>query len=322
MKKINAREISDQSPAGLISLREAGRRLGIPPSTIVYYKDRFSRFLPRTDGQGRRKRYPESVLDTFREIRELYGRNRTTEEVEAYLEDRAAASGASDSELPARVQVPEPPAVAGAESGFSFMGILESLAGLARGQEALRGEIEELRREVALLRNERDDLVRSSGERVGALEMEVAGLRQENDGLKHHIGVATRPGGLASACPSRLFMGRPLVIQSQRGEYLGVAGRSRRHFTLNDLVGLLRGNPASRKAISMEWELEDAGWLLRIKSDGPTGATPRNLVFSLRETTTPNKNRVVELTSMVVDGNTVPRTMLLSLFKQIRESFA
>ena len=37
------------------SLREIGRMLGIPPSTVVYYRDRFESCLPRPVGRGRNR---------------------------------------------------------------------------------------------------------------------------------------------------------------------------------------------------------------------------------------------------------------------------
>jgi len=67
------------------SLREIGRQLDIPPSTISYYKDRFVRFIPVAGGRGRRVRYTAEAVVLFREIREMFTRNWSAEEVEERL---------------------------------------------------------------------------------------------------------------------------------------------------------------------------------------------------------------------------------------------
>ena len=70
-----------QETSSFLSLREIGRRLGIPPSTVVYYKDRFARFFPAAGGAGRRRRYPAESMDLIRRIREKIGRASCRERV-------------------------------------------------------------------------------------------------------------------------------------------------------------------------------------------------------------------------------------------------
>jgi hypothetical protein len=117
-------------------------------------------------------------------------------------------------------------------------------------------------------------------------------------------------------------MNLPLVIRSEQGEYLGVAGRSKEHFSLKNLVSLVQRNASARKHIDIEWDQDEEGWLLKVGARNESDGESQNLLFAVREKITPSKNLVVELDRMVVDGNTVPRHMLLSLFKQIRDSFA
>lgn len=68
-----------------ISLREVGRRLDIPPSTVVYYKDKFAKYIPSEGGGGRRRRYPVEVLEIIRRVREMFNDNWSTEQIEREL---------------------------------------------------------------------------------------------------------------------------------------------------------------------------------------------------------------------------------------------
>lgn len=71
--------------AGWLSLREIARQLGIPPSSIAYYRDRFAVYLPAPEGEGRRARYPAVALEIFRAIRGMYASNWPAERIEAVL---------------------------------------------------------------------------------------------------------------------------------------------------------------------------------------------------------------------------------------------
>ncbi|MFV0421676.1 MerR family transcriptional regulator [Oleidesulfovibrio sp.] len=78
----------------LLSLREIGRRLDVPPSSIVYYKDRFVRFIPTAGGKGRRLKYPPEAVTLFKEIREMFERNLSAEEIESHLSEKDVIAGA------------------------------------------------------------------------------------------------------------------------------------------------------------------------------------------------------------------------------------
>ena len=306
------------SPVKYISLREVGRRLGIPPSTVVYYKDRFERFLPRAGGSGRRKRYPAEVLDIFGTIRELYDKNWTAEEIEEHLNRQYGGNGAPE----ARAETGREDVSVSPEMISSMAGMLRRMTGLMEGQESFRGDIEQLRHEVAELRRERDQLEKTAESRIMALVNEVSKLRKENADMERYIVTKIRQSNPLHSKPSRLFMNLPLVIRSEQGEYLGVAGRSKEHFSLKNLVSLVQRNASASKHIDIEWDQDEEGWLLKVGARNESDGESQNLLFAVREKITPSKNLVVELARMVVDGNTVPRHMLLSLFKQIRDSFA
>jgi len=317
--------MSNNTRATYISLREVGRRLGIPPSTVVYYKDRFERFLPEPGGMGRRKRYPADVLDLFKLIRELYDRNWTAEQIEEHLREKRGAPARPGS-VPGMAfgaeAAPKPMEHVSPEIVRSMAGMLERMTGLMEGHKAFRGDIDDLREELEHLRAERDSLEQAAKSRIDALEQEVASLRRQNADMEHYIVSKIRQSNPLHSKPSQLFMSLPLVIRTQQGEYLGVTGRSKEHFTLKNLISLMQRNASANKQIDIEWDQDENGWQLRVKAADKAAGDKREFLFALSEKITPSKNLVVELTRMVVDGNTVPESMLLSLFKQIRDSFA
>ncbi len=151
-----------------ISLREVGRQLEIPPSTVVYYKDKFTKYIPSVGGGGRRRRYPVEVLEIFRRIREMFNDNWSTEQIERELalkfsvlmgdqqydqSNEQCARGGGSSEL---VQ--------------GLGGVLSKMSDVLDSQSLFRSEIRSLRDEVADLRRERDELEKKASERVELLE--------------------------------------------------------------------------------------------------------------------------------------------------------
>lgn len=70
------------------TLREIARALGLPESTVRYYRDAFAPYVP-TVGRGRRRRYPPEAIDVLRRIADLFAEGRTRDGVEAELSDGA-----------------------------------------------------------------------------------------------------------------------------------------------------------------------------------------------------------------------------------------
>lgn len=72
----------------LHTLREIASTLGLPESTVRYYRDAFSSYVP-TVGRGRRRRYPPAAIDVLRRIADLFAEGRTRDGVGAALSDGA-----------------------------------------------------------------------------------------------------------------------------------------------------------------------------------------------------------------------------------------
>nr|WP_284710854.1 MerR family transcriptional regulator [Desulfovibrio aminophilus] len=283
-------------------MREVGRRLGIPPSTIVYYKDRFSRFIPSAGGPGRRRRYPSESLELFRRIREMFENNWSVEQIEREL---AACRGEV-----LDAGAPEAGDAAG-EGSARIAALLTKMSDVLENQTLFRGEIRSLRDEVASLRRERDEAEARQRERVAELEREIGRLRLL-------VGARERT---ALDFPPSDYLGLPLVIRTGQGEFLGVLGRNSRAFGLNDFVALLERHTARGEAVDMRWRREgSSGWSLEVAAGGEADES-RRIALSTVRTVTPNGNEVVRVLRLSINGQDAPDSLLLSLFRQIRESF-
>ncbi|MEF2231252.1 MAG: MerR family transcriptional regulator [Pseudodesulfovibrio sp.] len=291
-----------------ISLREVGRRLDIPPSTVVYYKDKFSKYIPYTgEGDGRRRRYPAEVLEIFRRIREMFNDNWSVDQIERELEMKF--SGLLNDQQ------------CDHENGQSFSGgpdvfarelggVLARMSDVLQNQTLFRSEIRSLRDEVAELRRERRDLEKRHAERVNSLEREVSELRRK---------LASKPGGRIDFPPSA-YLQRPLVIAAE-GEYLGVLGKGRKHFSLQDFVQLIERKVSESMAVETSWKRQDGHWVLVIKIEDGLKGREQNIVLVTRKTTTPSRNEVTEIARLNIDGNDAPDALLLTLFRQLKSVF-
>ena len=78
----------------LLTVRDIARELGLPESTVRYYRDAFAGYLPAV-GTGRRRRYPLEVVPLFRVVAEGYAQNRARGEIEHALGELLGGDGAA-----------------------------------------------------------------------------------------------------------------------------------------------------------------------------------------------------------------------------------
>ena len=308
-------------PQRYISLREIGRRLGIPASTIVYYKDRFGKYIPFVSGEGKRRKYPLEAVHIFREIREMYDKNWSAEQIEQELglrfhetRKKAPPSGQWGSGA-FRENVYD-----SQDLTFALAGIMEKMSGFLESQKFFQEEIKNLKMEISLLKKEKERLEDRHHKKISALEEERSELRRKKVEMERYILQKIRSDNTHHARPTSLFLDLPLVIRSGNGEYLGVTGKSKKNFTIKNLISLIQKNAGPRKSLDMHWERRGAAWSLNVSSRDRKGKE-QSLVLFFEEKMTPKKNLVARLTRMAVDGKVAPATFLLGLFKEIRDSF-
>ncbi len=64
----------------LLSVAEIARRLGVPESTVHYWKNRFAQHLP-SSGSGRQKRFRPEAVEVFRIIAEMFSLGHSAQDV-------------------------------------------------------------------------------------------------------------------------------------------------------------------------------------------------------------------------------------------------
>jgi DNA-binding transcriptional MerR regulator len=84
----------------LFTLKQLAEQLGLPESTIRYYRDAFLDHIPSV-GTGRRRRYPAQAVAVLRTIAKSYASGRSRAEIIAAIHDRAGTSAQSVTAMPA-----------------------------------------------------------------------------------------------------------------------------------------------------------------------------------------------------------------------------
>ncbi len=188
--------------------------------------------------------------------------------------------------------------------------VLSKMSDVLDSQSLFRSEIRSLRDEVAELRRERDELERKASERAESLEKQVAELKRK---------VAGGQGGDIDFPPAE-FLASPLVICSD-GEYLGVQGKGRKHFSLKDFVHLIERKMSSSLVVETSWKRQNGHWVLVVRTDDSSKGREQNIVLVAKKTVTPSKNVVTEIIRLNIDGNDAPDALLLTLFRQLKSVF-
>jgi DNA-binding transcriptional MerR regulator len=75
----------------LYTIRDVARELGLPESTVRYYRNAYAAYLPSV-GTGRRRRYPPEAIPLLRLVAEGYAQNRPRAEIEQALSESLSAS--------------------------------------------------------------------------------------------------------------------------------------------------------------------------------------------------------------------------------------
>ncbi|WP_461659944.1 helix-turn-helix domain-containing protein [Humidesulfovibrio sp.] len=197
------------SEVRLLSVAEIARKLGVPESTVHYWKNRFAQHLP-SQGSGRQKRFRPEAVDVFRVIAEMFSLGHSTQDVMETLGKRFALTASMDSD----------PFAAGTDAPFSTRENADANApaladtalrmaavmGKEMGAEIARSIAEGLRRiggqpqlegqdlaALPALDLEQLDAIKSavdmSCSRLDAQSGEVARMAEENAELKSKLSV-------------------------------------------------------------------------------------------------------------------------------------
>ncbi|WP_432738893.1 hypothetical protein [Maridesulfovibrio sp. FT414] len=199
--------------------------------------------------------------------------------------------------------------------------VLGKVSDLLSNQALFQVEIRDLREELANLRSEKRKLAADTNERILDMAMEIGRLKRDREELFRLLNRGEGSSQDESSFPSVDYLERPLVIMNSEGEYLGVAGKSRKHFSLEDFVKLLENSVNSHRSVDLRWQHRDGCWVLVISASEGDESMKKEIVLVTEENVTPSRNTVVRIVSMNINDKSVPDALLFSLFKQIRESF-
>ena len=207
------------SEVRLLSVAEIARKLGVPESTVHYWKNRFAQHLP-SQGSGRQKRFRVEAVEVFRVIAEMFSLGHSTQDVMETLGKRFPHTAMLDGDEMApgsfngggapfsRHEGEQPPALAdaalrmaavigkemgqemGREIGRSISEGLRRLGGQTPGPEGCEGQDQPA---LPSLDSEQLEAIRSvvdqSCSRLDAQSGEVARMSGENVLLKSKLAI-------------------------------------------------------------------------------------------------------------------------------------
>ena len=124
----------------LYTIRDVARELGLPESTVRYYRNAFAAYLPSV-GTGRRRRYPAEAVPLLRLVAEGYAQNRPRLEIEQALGEAAGSQATAP-----RPAVPAPARGFGSDAGRD-----ELLATILDGERERREVMWQMARELVRL---------------------------------------------------------------------------------------------------------------------------------------------------------------------------
>lgn len=144
----------------LLTVAQIAHRLGLAESTVRYYRDRYSAYVPAV-GEGRNRRYPPEALQVLSTIAQLSRAGLPAEAIQERLRAEYpvdASTGPQPTAAATQQQTaagPQPTATTGLQAQQDAERIRALLADMVR--QAVREETNELMAEIVALR---DDVAR------------------------------------------------------------------------------------------------------------------------------------------------------------------
>jgi hypothetical protein len=112
------------------------------------------------------------------------------------------------------------------------------------------------------------------------------------------------------------FFTLPMVIKSEKGEFLGVPGRTEGHLSIEDFLALLERQVRTPGPLPVSWSGGGDEWMLEVELGKPPYRQDHEM--ELVRMTTPRGNRVAWLRNMRIGENEVPENFLANFLKQLR----
>jgi DNA-binding transcriptional MerR regulator len=307
-------------------IAELAEEAGVPENTARRYVRLFDEFFGARQF-GRTRRYPREAAALLAQIAGFYRQGLGTEEVFARLHGEVgrhlegavvAAGGEIGPSLGERCEVLARDQALVRSTVAILWREYKRWRAVPGGYEALGAGLEDVRRELAEAR------VAQAGaeERLGELAAEVQALRREKAELE--LRFERRLDELADVVgPSDEFLSLPLVFKSEKGEFLGVSDKARKHFSLKDFLGLIEARGVSERSLSLSWKRgAKGGWQLGLREYPGQPERERRHVIELKARRTPKGNQVACLERLHFGGQDMPVFFFYELFKQFGKGLA
>lgn len=311
------------TPKRYLTLREIGRNLAIPPSTVVYYRDRFAKFIPFRMNPNGRCKYPTECLAIFQTIRQRFNQKWPGDRIEEELAARYPAVSGQRGDLPARGSEIPPPE---ADHHLLLKEITASMghiAGALDRQSALLAKLHHFQSELDALRDEKLQADEKYRAQINRLENELERLKNGHQRKTDSFGQAspehTRQGGLA---PGPDFLTNPLTVHYPPQRYLGIKDSRNAALNLKQLMDAMRGNVSGSKAVAFSWQENDGTWTLTASLNSPDTGRDRKIILMAKATVTLQGNSVTEVVRMIIEGQELSKDDLLKFFKLYKAGMA
>lgn len=301
--------------------KDLSREVGVSVTTLKSYRRKFPEFfLPQNSGKP--ILFPEVTLDVCRNIRDGFAASLSIEEIRSSLfyEFKAIAvknsltisddfSGknapAVSPELDARLDKL-------ASSAEILAANLDAALRLRGGDETRLGRLEALMADILGLLNRTHSMHAQLLARLDSLADSMAratGAKASSAGLPGEAGIPLQR-------PPEDFMNLPVVMLSDKGDFLGITEKSGAPFSLRGFEQALIGRAAHLNRYEAVWRADGHDWAL-VLGGAQGGREAHEHVF--KKTTTLKGNLVVHFSALRINGKPVSEAFLRALFKQIKD---
>lgn len=293
--------------------KDLSREVGVSVTTLKSYRRKFPEFLlPQSSGKP--IRFPEVALAVCRSIREGFVASLSIEEIRSSLllefKDIAIKNNftisVDHSETNATAASPEQDARLDklACSAEILAANLDAALRLRGGDEIRLGRLEAIMADILGLLNRTHSMHAQLLARLDALGdsmARAAGLPREAESPMQR--------------PPEDFLDLPVVMLSDKGDFLGITEKSGAPFSLRGFEQALIGRAAHLTRLEAFWRADGLDWVLAL--GGALGGESHEHVF--KKTTTLKGNLVAHFSALRISGKPVSEAFLRALFKQIKD---
>lgn len=302
-----------------LSLREVGRILEIPPATVVYYRDRFSKFIPSEANRNGRLVYPRKSLEIFKAIRRCYREKLDRDQIETILKSRfpRVRKHQYTYQNPGNQVMgygwPDPQTV----DHLCFS--MDKLASALSRQEEMLGQLRHMGKELKRLKEENRQAGEAHNLAFSRLEKELAQLKMRQSTSCHK---ETGDFRLHRDELDKDIVRQPMTIHYPPDRYLGLLDHSGQPLNIDQMIQTIRENAFGPRVAIFEWRRSRDSWTLSACLKTPGGRDHKTIHIEVRPTSTPKGNPVTEVLDMRVAGRRLSKQELLKFFKLFKTSMS